>query len=127
MDWAPLCEGDPIPGDPAGIVVLAARLRAKAVELRDIVSALSGISADGIWTGEAADQFAKRRESVGPDLELVAARYDAAAKALEGFHPAVGDAQGLARTPRRRRGRRAVGHRRHRPQDPRRPRTRSHR
>jgi hypothetical protein len=58
-------------------------------ELWNVVGELQGINAAGIWSGEAAEAFTRRRESVVPDLSSAADRLDRAAFALETFGQAV--------------------------------------
>lgn len=88
-DWTPLTEEDPIPGDPDALASLVTGLRNDMRELWHVVGELQGINAGGIWSGEAAEAFTRRREGVVPDLDRVANRLDRAAFALETFGQAV--------------------------------------
>ena len=92
-DWTPLTEEDPIPGDPDALVSLVIGLRNDMRELWTVVGELQGINAAGIWSGEAAEAFTRRREGVVPNLDRVANRLDRAAFALETFGQAVHESQ----------------------------------
>ena len=99
-DWTPLTEDDPIPGDPVALTALVAGLRNDVQDLWTAVAQLQSINASGIWSGDAAEAFTRRREAVVPDLDRAAQRLDRAAFALETFGQAVNESQFRAHTAR---------------------------
>lgn len=98
VDWTPLAEDDPLPGDPLGVSQLAGLLAADALELRSVIEGLNKVDTCEIWSGENADRFSTAKGDVVPDLQMVAKRMDDAAKALTHFVPGMADSQALART-----------------------------
>lgn len=97
MNWAPLAEDDPLPGDPQGVAQLISLLRDEALALSDTATQLRGIDAGTIWHGDAATAFRQRQEHLQPDLELVGNRIYNTTQALDQLGRAMDAAQSEAR------------------------------
>lgn len=81
-DWTPLSDGDPLPGDPAGIEATARPFREVSEQLADQAGRISAIDpADG-WVGLAAQRFADARDRLPGQLRAVAHRCGLAAQTL---------------------------------------------
>jgi len=93
VNWAPLAEDDPLPGDPQGVAQLVSLLRDEALALTDTATQLQGIDAGTIWQGDAATAFRQRQEHLKPDLDLVEERIHGTIQALDQFARAVDIAQ----------------------------------
>jgi hypothetical protein len=74
LDWAPLAETDPLPGDPQAIWDEAARLRDMAAEVQDQIAALRGIGEVDL-VGEYVEELFASAEGVAKKLDLVRDRY----------------------------------------------------
>jgi len=74
LDWAPLAETDPLPGDPQAIWDEAARLRDMAAEVQDQIAALRGIGEVDL-VGEYVEELFASAEDVAKKLDLVRDRY----------------------------------------------------
>jgi hypothetical protein len=74
LDWAPLAETDPLPGDPQAIWEEAARLRDMAAEVQDQIAALRGIGEVDL-VGEYVEELFASAEDVAKKLDLVRDRY----------------------------------------------------
>ncbi len=97
MSWEPLASEDPVPGDPAGVAALAARLRAVAGTISEQSGRLRGVGPECFWEGDAADGFRGAQEELPPLLDAVHGRYRAAADAVESFVAPLQEAQSEAR------------------------------
>lgn len=97
MSWEPLASEDPIPGDPAGVAALAARLRAVADTISEQGGQLRDVGAECFWEGDAADGFQRVQEELPPLLDAVHSRYRAAADALDTYVEPLLAAQSEAR------------------------------
>lgn len=96
MAWLPLADHDPVPGDPFGVGDLGAYFTDEAAKLRAIVAELDRLDA-GVWEGEAAEAFTRRRTRLVPHLEALATRWERGGKALKAWAPALDDARTQAR------------------------------
>jgi hypothetical protein len=87
MDWTPLADADPVPGDPYEVAVLGRRFQATAQEITAAAQRLRTMCTDVYWDSGAGEAF--RQQSVQTAGKLAAAfdRYSAAAKAM-GTDPA---------------------------------------
>jgi hypothetical protein len=87
MDWTPLADADPVPGDPDEVAVLGRRFQATAEEITAAAERLRTMCTDVYWDSGAGEAF--RQQSVQTAGKLAAAfdRYSAAAKAM-GTDPA---------------------------------------
>jgi hypothetical protein len=97
LDWWPLAETDPVPGDPAAVRRLAAQWQQSAVDVGEQVQTLSRIGRSADWAGPAAQAFQARTGRLPADLDLVGARFQRVAQALRDFAPALESAQRRAR------------------------------
>jgi hypothetical protein len=89
---SPILGGAAIPGDPDGLRAIAARLQAA----RDDVSSVQGrVASNGLsdWTGSAADAFRTSLNMLPGELGSVAAAFDGAAGAINGFVGQLADFQ----------------------------------
>ena len=103
LDWRPLAETDPVPGDPERVRELAARYARAASFAGEQASAVRRVEqaahGDGAarWDGVAAEAFRARVGELPRDLDQVAARHQRVAMALLDFAPALESAQRGAR------------------------------
>lgn len=93
MSWQPLCESNPIPGNPDGVAVLSRDLASVACELREQTLTLQRISSDDFWEGDAANEFREHQTKLPPYLEQLATRYEKVSDALGQYHPELHEAQ----------------------------------
>ncbi|MDQ4125174.1 MAG: WXG100 family type VII secretion target [Actinomycetota bacterium] len=93
MSWQPLCESNPIPGNPDGVAVLSKNLASVACELREQTLTLQRISSEDFWEGDAADEFREHQTKLPPYLEQLATRYEKVSDALGEYHPELHEAQ----------------------------------
>lgn len=84
MDWSPLANNDPLPGNPEGIHYLVNVLRAQAEECKSVEDKLSNFAVLD-WTGHAADAFQKRKEEFKPKLSAIYNRLDSTSWVLGNF------------------------------------------
>lgn len=96
MTWLPLRDDDPVPGDPFGTGDLGAYFHDEAAKLRAIVTELRSLDA-GIWEGDAAEAFSRRRTRLIPHLEALATRWEGGGTALKTWAPVMDDAKTTAR------------------------------
>ena len=96
MTWLPLRDHDPVPGDPFGTGDLGAYFTDEAAKLRSIVAELRGLDA-GLWEGDAAEAFSRRRTRLLPHLEALASRWERGGNALKVWAPVMDDAKTKAR------------------------------
>jgi uncharacterized protein YukE len=97
LNWWPLAEADPVPGDPAAIRVLAAQWQQSAMDVGEQVQTLRRIGRSADWIGPAAQAFQERTGRLPADLDLVGERFQRVAQALREFAPALESAQRRAR------------------------------
>jgi hypothetical protein len=96
VDWAPLRDSDPIPGDPASLHELANHLLGVAEAIRTENTRMASLDAGEIWESDAAVTFTELQEKLPPDLELAATRYETVANALYAWETALSGAQARA-------------------------------
>ena len=96
VDWAPLADSDPVPGDPLTIDSLVTHLEGIASTIRDQMARFTAIDAGEVWDSDSADKFIEMQGKLPPDLDLVATRYEGVAGALSTWSGALADAQGEA-------------------------------
>ena len=95
MTWLPLAETDPVPGDHYAVGELGAFFTDDAARIRAVMTELTSLDA-GVWEGEAAEAFTRRRGQLIPHLEALATRWEGAGRALSAWAPALLDARDLA-------------------------------
>ena len=95
MTWLPLAETDPVPGDHYAVGELGASFTADAARVRTIATQLQNLAA-GLWEGDAAEGFTRRREHLVPRLEALARRWEGSGRALSEWAPALRDARDTA-------------------------------
>lgn len=95
--WEPLASSDPVPGDPEQIKAVARRLADIANAVEQQSARLRGVSAERIWTGDAARRFEADKDDLPPLLDIVRTRYSEAGSALERYAPELAAAQEMAR------------------------------
>jgi hypothetical protein len=66
VDWTPLAEDDPLPGDPLGVSQLAGLLAADALELRSVIEGLNKVDTCEIWSGRRPVQHRQGRRRARP-------------------------------------------------------------
>lgn len=98
VDWSPLRDGDPVPGDTATIRDLATHLLGVAESIRTENTRMSALDAGEIWDSDAAVTFTELQEKLPPDLELAATRYENVANALFRWEGSLGGFQSRADT-----------------------------
>ena len=75
VDWAPLTETDPVPGDPDGIRREVTHMKRVAEKLRTQAAAMQAIAeCDGL-KGEYADKLGENARGLGRRLDLAEDRY----------------------------------------------------
>jgi hypothetical protein len=93
LDWAPLADADPVPGDPARIELIGRRHSDFAAELEAQASTLRRLSdADG-WDADAGRRFSSTAREIGDALGKARRRYTAVAEALRGYAPELAQVQ----------------------------------
>lgn len=96
VDWSPLRDGDPVPGDPSTIRELANHLLGVAESIRSENGRMASLDAGEIWDSDAAVTFVELQERLPPDLDKAATRYEGVANALFTWETALGSAQSRA-------------------------------
>lgn len=81
-NWQPLCNFDPVPGDPDRVASLGKKLKKTAEELERQVRNLKAISEVDSWDSDAGREFRKRAEGCRGKLDAARKRYATAAAAL---------------------------------------------
>jgi uncharacterized protein YukE len=97
LDWQPLAEIDPVPGDPVAVLELAGSYGRVAQDVGAQVRAVRRIERAGGWEGRAADAFTARVGHLPDDLDAVGERFQRVAQALREFAPALESARRRAR------------------------------
>ncbi len=75
VNWAPLAESDPVPGEPEAISGEAQRLRDMAVEMRSQISRLRSIGDDDNQ-GLYADKLRTAASDLAGKLQKTVGRYE---------------------------------------------------
>lgn len=98
MDWHPLCNEDPFPGDPGALSAAATAMNTMATHLHEQATLLQGyVNNIGQWQGEAKDAFATKVGDLPPKIFKAHDRYDAGGKALAPYAKLLETSQGTAR------------------------------
>jgi hypothetical protein len=93
VDWAPLADADPVPGDVARIQLIGRRHADLGDELEAQANILRRLSeADG-WDADAGRAFASTAREIGDALGKARRRYSAVVEALHGYAPELAQAQ----------------------------------
>jgi hypothetical protein len=87
VDWSPLSDTDPVPGDPVEVAALGQRLAATADEISSAAQRLRTMCTDMFWDSGAGEAFRARSVATAGKLAAAFDRYQAAATAI-GSHPA---------------------------------------
>lgn len=96
VDWTPLADSDPVPGDPAEVARLARRYADTAAEVtRQAANLRTLASAEG-WDSDAGRTFAEAAGGLAADLEKTRHRYAEVAGALRDWSPRLDDVQARA-------------------------------
>ena len=85
----------PLPGDPAGVRLLADRLTSSAQRLAGLAGVLARLRDGATWEGPAGDAFGARLREAPPVLDSVAQRLGGAAGPLREFAAAMEEAQAV--------------------------------
>lgn len=87
VDWSPLSDTDPVPGDPVEVAALGQRLAATANEINSAAQRLRTMCTDTFWDSGAGEAFRARSVATAGKLAAAFDRYQAAATAI-GSDPA---------------------------------------
>jgi hypothetical protein len=98
LDWRPLAETDPVPGDPQAVRDLAARYARASELVGEQAGSVRRVDAAADWDGSAAQAFRTRVGDLPRDLDRVGVRLNHVARALLEFAPALESAQRRARS-----------------------------
>ncbi|HEX3514973.1 MAG TPA: hypothetical protein VHT26_13320 [Trebonia sp.] len=82
MDWSPLSDADPVPGDPVEVALLGQRLAATADEINSAAQRLRTMCTDTFWDSGAGEAFRARSVATAGKLAAAFDRYEAAATAI---------------------------------------------
>jgi hypothetical protein len=82
VDWSPLADADPVPGDPLEVAALGRRFQATAAETAAAAKRLRAMCTDEFWDSNAGAAFRQRSRETAAKLDTAHARYAAAALAL---------------------------------------------
>lgn len=93
VDWHPLAEADPLPGDPDAITVESARLARLGDDMRTQAARLRQIGADTTLVGAYAEELRSAAGDLAQDLDKVSGRYERVASALKDWAPELAVAQ----------------------------------
>lgn len=96
-DWS-VFGGNPVPGDPDEVRRIAIQLRevADTTSQQERLLRATGEGVASVWSGPAASKFYPKVQVLSGQLTKVVTSYDDAADALDGYWPALRDAQQLA-------------------------------
>jgi hypothetical protein len=93
VDWAPLADADPIPGDPAEIQLIGQRHASLADELEAQANTLRRLSEGEGWDADAGRRFSSTAREIGDAIGKARRRYSAVAEAMRGYAPELAQAQ----------------------------------
>jgi hypothetical protein len=96
VDWTPLADSDPVPGDPAEISRLARRYADTAEEVTRQAANLRRLATAEGWDSDAGRVFAGEAGELAEDLEKTRHRYAEVAGALRDWGPHLDDVQARA-------------------------------
>jgi hypothetical protein len=97
MDFSPLADVDPVPGDPAAVHRWSSAATAVADDLAEARTHVERSSVAGIMVGLAADRFEETRAETGEAAGAAEIRLDEAAGAARRYADALEEAQDQAR------------------------------
>jgi hypothetical protein len=98
MDWHPLCNNDPFPGDAGALTQAARAMASMATKMQEQAALLQGYVADvGHWQGIAKDAFANKVGTIPSQITTAEVRYDVAARALSPYGDALLSSQSSAK------------------------------
>ena len=93
MDWFPLADSDPVPGDPDRVEQLGRHYQRVAAAIGDAASKLRRIAEQQEMRSEAVAVFRERAREVADDISRAHERYDGVGRALSGYAPELREAQ----------------------------------
>jgi hypothetical protein len=93
-DWSALGEvTDPVPGDPDAVIGLSAQFSQTARAIAETADLLRGCAAAEGWQARGAGGFRARSATVASLVDAAFDRYEAAARALGDYAPALRECQ----------------------------------
>ena len=96
VDWEPLREANPVPGDPFAVQDLARHFGERAATIDDAIRRLESLDT-GDLQSSAVTELRRLRDELLPDLRHLEVRYQRTADALWPYCNALERAQGMAR------------------------------
>jgi hypothetical protein len=93
VDWEPLAQTDPLPGDPDAISAESTRLARLGDDMRTQAARLRQIGANTTEIGAHADSLRSASNELAQDLDKAAGRYERVASALKDWAPELASAQ----------------------------------
>jgi len=97
VDWHPLADSDPLPGDPDQVEALAAEFDRLGDDIGANNPTLRRVQDQQDWTGEAATAFTGRVGDLPDKLDQVQKRFSSFAGALKAYAPVLRASQATAR------------------------------
>lgn len=99
IDWTPLVDSDPLPGDPQAIFDEAVRLRRLGFQMRDQIANLRRIADTHDLVGKSVDALRASAGEIVVGLEKVVARHEKTADILSRWHGELTRLQDATRAP----------------------------
>jgi hypothetical protein len=99
LDWTPLAESDPLPGDPEAILDEAIRLRRLGFDIRDQIASLRRIAANPDLVGKSVDALRASAGEIVVGLEKALGRHEQTADILSAWHGQLIRLQGATLKP----------------------------
>lgn len=96
VDWEPLRETNPVPGDPFAVQDLARHFGERAATIDDVIRRLESLDT-GDLQSSAVTELRRLRDELLPDLRHLEVRYQRTADALWPYCNALERAQSMAR------------------------------
>lgn len=81
-DWWPLCESDPVPGDPQTLAALGGRLGDAAAEIESMARTLPTLCTSDMWDSDAGEQFREKASSTATGIAKTHRRFFTVSRAL---------------------------------------------
>lgn len=97
MSWQPLCDEEPVPGDPGEVGNYARSLTATADLIVEQVAMLRRLADPDNWVGEAADEFRSKAADLAEDIAKAEGRYRVVGSQLSGWSGELESGQSRAR------------------------------
>jgi len=82
LDWWPLSDADPVPGDPETLAALGKHMADAAAEIERMASTLPRICTSETWDSDAGEQFRVRAASTAASIGRTHRRFFTVARAL---------------------------------------------